>query len=314
MRIIVLGGTGFLGTTLVPLLVQRHHQVTVLTRDPAARGRLADLGAAAIVGNLLVPKTWSEQLPPADAIVCIAQPPLLGKRVGAQRLLQLRNDILRIHASAFAMAKRAHCPLVVTAGTAYSTKGDEVADETWPLTRIGIARAGEGVDALLDKALQEGNPKFVRMLPGQIYGPGGMLAKMVQWAKQGRNGFIGNGSNCIPRVHVEDCADAYLRVIERLPSLRSGDSFIVADDVACTAGEFARELADQLSLPAPKPIRGPMLLVLRLALGKYLLETMKMDCRVTNQKLKSELGWAPRYPSYREGLRATVRALEARAG
>ena len=53
--------------------------------------------------------------------------------------------------------------------------------------------------------------------------------------------------------------------------------------------------------------------MLRLVLGKYLFETMQMDCRVSNQKLKRELGWAPRYPGFREGLAATIAALERTA-
>jgi 2-alkyl-3-oxoalkanoate reductase len=175
--------------------------------------------------------------------------------------------------------------------------------------RTGIARIGAGVDPLLEQVRSEGAPKFVRLLPGQIYGPGGMTLQMIEWARKGRNGIIGDGKNRIPRIHVEDCAAAYALALESLPGLPTGEQFIVADDVACTAEAFSAELAAQLGLLPPRHVPGPVRLALRVLLGKYLFETMQMDCQVSNQKLKRELGWAPRYAGYREGLVATIAAL-----
>jgi len=75
--------------------------------------------------------------------------------------------------------------------------------------------------------------------------------------------------------------------------------------VACTTREFSEEVARCLKLPAPKPIPG---LVSRLLLGA-LAETVSANCRVTNAKLRA-FGWQPRYPSYREGVPASIAALE----
>jgi nucleoside-diphosphate-sugar epimerase len=66
--------------------------------------------------------------------------------------------------------------------------------------------------------------------------------------------------------------------LEHLGDLATGERFIVADDVPCTQQQFA--------------------------------ETATMSCRVTNTKAKRLLGWTPRYPSFREGLQATVAAIE----
>lgn len=49
--------------------------------------------------------------------------------------------------------------------------------------------------------------------------------------------------------------------------------------------------------------------ILKLILGTLLVEMASMSCRVTNAKAKRVLGWAPRYPSFREGLQATVEAI-----
>jgi 2-alkyl-3-oxoalkanoate reductase len=309
MRSLVLGGSGFLGGALVPQLVTRGHAVTVVTRDVGKVPRLEAMGARAVLGDLLEPASL-RPVPEVDAVVLLAQPAFFGKRIGRARFARLTDEVTRLNLSALVLARERSIPIVVTGGTAYRTRGDEVADESWPLTRTGVARIGAGVDPLLEQVRREGTPKFVRLLPGQIYGPGGMTLQMIEWARNGRNGIIGDGKNRIPRVHVDDCAAAYALALESLPRLPTAEQFIVADDVACTTEAFSTELAAQLGLPPPRHVPRPVQLALRVVLGKYLFETMQMDCQVSNQKLKRELGWAPRYASYREGLAATIAALD----
>lgn len=50
-------------------------------------------------------------------------------------------------------------------------------------------------------------------------------------------------------------------------------------------------------------------LVVKLVLGSDLYEVVRMNCKVSNQKAKRLLGWRPQYPSYREGLVATLPAM-----
>lgn len=309
MHVLVLGGTGFLGSALTPRLLERGHRVTVLTRNAAALPRIEAAGSSALLGDLLVPGSFSTRDLDVDVVVLIAQPEIFGRRAGALRLHQLARQVTRMHEAALSLARGHRCPIVLTSGTSFRTEGEQVADESWPLRRAGIARVGAGTDALLEKARAAGVPAFVRILPGQIYGPGGMLRRMYEWARQGRNLVIGTGSNHIPRIHVDDCADAYVRVVERLPVLSNGDSFIAADDVACTTMQFAEELARQAGLPPPRLAPPLMRVAVRLAMGASLYETVTMDCRVSNARLKRLLGWTPTYPSYREGLAASMRDL-----
>ena len=173
----------------------------------------------------------------------------------------------------------------------------------WPLERCGATRVGEDIDPLVQKVVTAEAPKVVWMLPGQIDGAGGMFRMMFSMARKGRGAIIGDGENCIPRIHVEDCAAAYGAALEHLEALGTGERFIVADDVKGMLREFADHLAELLHAPKPKP--APRFVV-KLILGKLLFETVTMHCRVTNAKAKRVLGWSPRYPSFREGLSATV--------
>jgi nucleoside-diphosphate-sugar epimerase len=83
------------------------------------------------------------------------------------------------------------------------------------------------------------------------------------------------------------------------------EKYIIADDLACTNYEFQEYLGSLFNNKKPRKIPG---FVLRLILGKYIYETMMMDCQVSNAKAKSELGWELQYPTYKEGLKATVEA------
>ena len=65
-------------------------------------------------------------------------------------------------------------------------------------------------------------------------------------------------------------------------------------------------LADLLGVSRPK--RAPTFLV-RLVMGKAIVEVATMHCRVSNAKAKRKLGWSLLYPDYRTGLAATVKAL-----
>jgi nucleoside-diphosphate-sugar epimerase len=127
---------------------------------------------------------------------------------------------------------------------------------------------------------------------------------MYEWMKKGKYRIVGSGANYIPRIHVEDCAEAYVRVLEKKPI---GERFIIADDGPCTVREFADCMAKNMNVPKPKSVPG---LIIRAGLGKLMYETITMNCRVSNAKAKKFLDWAPKYSTYREGLPAAIRNLE----
>ncbi|MBU0494671.1 MAG: NAD-dependent epimerase/dehydratase family protein [Chloroflexi bacterium] len=303
-KVLVIGGTGFLGTHLLPRLLERGHDVTVLARS---RDKVVDLesrGIRGVPGDLLQPKSFMAGLPPQDVVVSIARPGFKPGRMSRQQFETLRQQTPFYFSTPIAMAERLDCPLIVTLGTSFRTTGDQIADESWPIERFGLARMGEQVDPLLAEVVERGSPPLIQMLPGEIYGPGGLFKTMVEWTKKGRYRVFGSGQNRIPRVHVDDCAEAYAQAVDRLPL---GERFILADDGPCTAREFADYLADCLNVPRPGTLPG---FVARIVLGKLMVETIMMDCRVSNARAKERLDWTLQYPTYREGLPATVRALE----
>ena len=117
--------------------------------------------------------------------------------------------------------------------------------------------------------------------------------------------MIGRGDNLWDVVHVDDVARALVDALERAPA---GEVYHAADDEPITYYDFMALSAQALGVGRPRRIPA---WVARLAAGSNAVTAVVRSARTSNAKLKRELGWAPRYPSAREGVPATVAALRA---
>jgi nucleoside-diphosphate-sugar epimerase len=142
--------------------------------------------------------------------------------------------------------------------------------------------------------------------PGHIYGPGGWYEhELARLRQPGRFAVIGRGDNLWDMVHVDDVAGALADALERAPA---GEIYHAADDEPITYYDFIALGAQALGVGRPRRIPA---WVARLAAGSNAVSAVVRSARTSNAKLKRELGWAPRYPSAREGVPATVAALAA---
>ena len=305
MRVLVIGGTGFLGSHLVPRLQSQGHQVSVLTRSAENLRRLEAQDIEGIVGDIQDLPTFAGNMPDTDLFINIAMPPVKPGRITRRSFVRLRRQAVLHTANALTLARTHGCPLILTQGTSFHSDADRIFTESDPIQRFGIARIGELADDLIAEALATGSPPLIVMLPGQIYGPGGLFLTMYRWMKKGRYRIVGRGQNRIPRIHVEDAAAAYALAVEKLPL---GEKFILADGTPCTVREFTEYMAALMDVPMPKSVPG---FIIRRILGRFLYETITMDCLVSNAKAKERLGWEPAYPSYREGLDAAIPLLSS---
>jgi nucleoside-diphosphate-sugar epimerase len=137
----------------------------------------------------------------------------------------------------------------------------------------------------------------VLRLPG-IYGPGRSALERVRAGTANRVDLPGH---VISRVHVDDVAGA----IERAFAQPESAVYNVADDEPAPGRAVIEYACDLLALDYP-PLRAPNDPALTdMARGFY-----EQCRRVSNSKIKRVLGWQPRYPSYREGLRACLQETQ----
>ncbi len=293
MKVVVAGGTGFLGSALVDALLGRGDQVVLLARAPAAAQRRWSVKADIRLWNGRDPGPWVTALDGADAVVNLAGESVAGARWTPERklvLIKSRIDSTRAVAGALAQAKKR--PLVLVNASAVGYYGVEPKDEC-----AEDAPQGPGFLAALcgqwereARAAEKLEVRVVRTRFGVILGAqGGALARMLPPFKLGLGGPLGSGRQAFPWVHVDDAVGAILFALDN--AQLSGPLNVVAP-VAQTNGEFAKALGRALHRPAFLPAPA---LALKLALGE--MAGMLLGGQRAAPKKLLESGYKFRYPT-----------------
>jgi nucleoside-diphosphate-sugar epimerase len=145
-----------------------------------------------------------------------------------------------------------------------------------------------------ERLLRARRPDAVVLRFAGIYGPGRLLRREA--LLKGGAVFAGAGK-WLNLIHVDDGVEAVLAAEARG---RAGETYNVSDDTPVTRRDFYTHLAGLLGAPAPKfEDRGS-----EAATGRVL--EPGAGRRISNAKARAELGWAPRFASYREGLPSSV--------
>ncbi len=299
MKILQIGGTGFLGSHIAKRLIERNHELTIITRNPDNEMSFDKSKVKLIKGDILQPNDLniSEKY---DVLIYTAMIPFKPGRISNRKFKELEKITRQYFQNTIDLAKKLSCTLILTSGASFETKGDEVADENWAITRKGMAALGKCYDEMVSEIKISNSIPLIEMLPAQIYGNGGMFNKLISMAKSGRTILLGGGNNFLPRVHVDDCADAFLLAIEKQPV---GKRFIICDDLNATVKDFMLHLG--AAFGANKTIIIPKI-ILRMVIGKHIYNTLTMNTKVSNKRIKMELGWQPKYPTYKEGIKSLI--------
>jgi nucleoside-diphosphate-sugar epimerase len=129
-------------------------------------------------------------------------------------------------------------------------------------------------------------------LPG-IYGPGRSAIDRVLAGKAHR---VDLRTQVFSRVHVDDIVSGVIASFGKTPGV-----YNLADDLPCAQNQLIEAACALTGTPLP-PLQSPDEAGLSAAARGFYAENR----RVANGRAKRLLGWAPRYPSYVEGLRACL--------
>jgi 2-alkyl-3-oxoalkanoate reductase len=301
MRVLVVGASGAIGTRLVPQLVEHGHQVTGTCHSPGRTARLRELGAEPVVLDALDASAVRDTVAGArpDAIIYQATA-LAGARfsVSLDRTFAPTNR-LRIEGTdaLLAAAREAGVRRFVAQSFApyrYDRRGGPVKTEEDPLDPAPPKRARQTFAAMshLDQAVTEAGGIALRY--GGFYGEPDALIKAM---RKRRYPIIGDGQGIFPLIHLHDAAAATVLALEHDgPAI-----YNITDDEPAPAREWMPVLAEVLGAKPPRRIPT---WVARLIMGDGL--SMMTESRGTsNEKAKKELGWTLRYPTWRDGFRAS---------
>jgi hypothetical protein len=296
-RIVIAGGSGFIGQPLARELLARNYEVAVLTRAPRARSG----GAKEFFWDGKNSGEWADFLDGAEAIVNLA-----GKNVNCPHTTENMRELAAsrvnsVRAIAVAL-DRAKNPLRVwvQAGAIgfYGDTGNDLCDET---TSNGVDNLAEICQQWENAVNSAAAPKTRKVLLriGFVLGrDGGALPVLEKLTKWFLGGTAGGGKQFISWIHISDLTRLFVDAIEREDL--SGTFNAVAPNPVTNA-EFMRALRRALRRPWSPP--APEWAV---KIGSRLMKSESSlalaGCRVAPKRFL-ESGFKFRFPELRDALK-----------
>ncbi|GAA1795945.1 NAD-dependent epimerase/dehydratase family protein [Agromyces lapidis] len=306
MKIFIAGATGALGSRLVPMLVQAGHDVVGTSRS---RERAATVDAAGGHGVVMD----GRDLAAVHRAVLEAAPDVVVHQLTSlaggidfkhfDESFAVTNELrTRTTDALIAAAEEAGTGRIIVqsfTGWANEHTGSSIKTEADPLDPNPAAecRATLAGIAHVERAAVEAGGIALRYGgfygPGQSLGEGGELLESIR----ARNvPIVGGGTGIWSFIHIEDAAAATAAAVERGTAGR----YNIVDDEPAPVSVWLPELARLIGAKAPR--RLPAWLA-RPMIGDFGVAMMTTSRGSSNAKAKAELGWSPRYASWRDGFR-----------
>lgn len=307
MKVFLAGATGAIGRRLVPQLVEAGHEVTAITRSKEKLGELYELGAEPVLCDVFDARRLGSAVARAEPEAVINELTGLPQSLNPRRLAEYyaANNRVRSEGTANLLdaARGAGVGRFLVQGSAYwyAPTGGAVKTEEAPLYLDAPAPIGPAVQTIKeveDAVLSADGMEGIVLRYGMFYGPGTWYAKDGDIGRQvskRRYPIIGYGEGTYSFIHIDDAASATVAALERA---RPGIYNVVDDDPA-TVAEWMPVYAEALG--AKQPPRVPAFLA-RLIAGDAIVKWSLGLRGASNEKIKEELGWRPRYESWRQGF------------
>ena len=319
MRVFVAGATGALGRRLVPELVARGHEVAGTTRSPAKAGALRAAGAQPVVLDVLDAGAVMTAVAAARPDVVVHEATALAGDLDLRRFEAAFAQTNRLrtegtdHLLAAAVAAGAVRFVAQSyAGWPSARTGGPVKTEQDPLDPDPPAALRSTLDAIRHlEAAVTGAAELtgVALRYGGFYGPGTSLwagGDHVEQIRKRRFPIVGDGGGVWSFIHIDDAAAATVAAVER----GEAGVYNIVDDEPAPVREWLPVLAAAVGAPPPRHV--PAWLG-RLLGGDHMVAMMTEIRGSSNAKARRELGWEPRYRSWREGFAAVAETLRTPA-
>jgi 2-alkyl-3-oxoalkanoate reductase len=309
MRVFVAGASGAIGRPLVRQLVAGGHEVTGTTSTPENAAGIEATGAMSVVCDALDPQAVQTAVRAAAPEVVISQLTRLPREYNPRKIDYGPTNRARAEGghNLIEAARAAGVRRLVTQSIAfiYAPEGEMVKDEeARPWTDAPEPFHAGAVSTLEHEreATQTPGLEGVVLRYGQLYGPGTYYARdgnVAEQVRRRRFPIVGRGGGMFSFLHTDDAASATVTSLERsAPGI-----YNVVDDEPAPLREWLPVYAEALG--ARPPWRVPTFLA-RLVAGPFGAAFATELRGASNAKAKRELGWEPRYPSWRQGFREAL--------
>ncbi len=300
MKILMTGGTGFVGTHLTSRLIRDGNEVTILTRSGKGLEKGAE-GISYLQGDPTQKGPWQEAIKNHDAVINLAGASIFSKWTEQHKkaIRESRVNTTRNIVEGIPSPSQERFSLFSTSAVGYyGFCGDEELTEESPpgddfLAKIAAEWEGEALKAK-DKGARVVLTRF-----GIVLGEkGGALSQMIPLFKKYVGGPIGGGKQWFSWVHIKDLAEAYAFLIKH-PEI-SGPVNVCAPSPVRNK-DLAKALGKVLHRPSFMPAPGFMVKLVLGEFGSVILEGQKV---IPRRLLDS--GFAFEYPNIDKALQGIV--------
>jgi nucleoside-diphosphate-sugar epimerase len=270
-----------IGASVVQCLVGRGYEVSALARSAASAGRLRDMGAQPLSGDIRDPEQWlGEAVERVDAVVHAAATFTDDMGVVDQALVEALLPRLRASGRSPTLLYTGGCWL-------YGGTGGRLVDEqatfdppaafAWMAEQVRTVLAAPGIRGIV-------------VHPALLWGGGGgVLAGFADDARRlGRVRVVGGETIRWPLVHREDLAVLYALALERG---RPGAAYNGASMPGVPVGEIARGIARRFGCGDEAPLVRPVEEIV-VELGEW-ARGYALDQRMSSEKARRDLSWEP---------------------
>jgi len=311
MKVFVAGGSGAIGKQLVPQLVAAGHGVVATTRSAKGAEEIEGLGGEPAIADGLDERAMTEAVRLAQPEVVIHEMTALAGKIDLRHFdrsfattnqLRTKGTDILLRAAQETGARR----LIVQSYSGWPTirEGGAVKTEEDPFDPDPPKWMRESMAAFhhIERTVPAAEGlEGVVLRYGGLYGPdtGLMSSEALELFRKRQFPIVGDGGGVWSFVHVADAASATVAALDRgAPGI-----YNVVDDDPAPAREWIPYAAEVIGAKPPR--RLPAWLG-RIVAGEVPVTMMTSIRGSSNAKAKRELGWEPRYASWREGFAASA--------
>jgi nucleoside-diphosphate-sugar epimerase len=280
MRIFLTGATGFIGSAIIPELINAGHQVLGLTRSDAGAQALAAAGAEVHRGTLEDPQSLRRGAAESDGVIhCAFDHDFSNFAANSEK----DGRAIEALGSALAGSDR---PLVITSGTGFgsATPGQLATEDVFNSSNPHPRKASELAGASM---LEAGINLSVVRLP-QVHDTvkQGLITPAVAIAREkGVSAYVGDGLNRYPAAHVLDVARLYRLALEKR---EAGARYHAVAEEGIAVRQIAEVIGQGLKVPvvamSPEQAAGHF---------GWLAAFIGMDIPASSAQTQKRLGWHP---------------------
>lgn len=325
MRVLITGGTGFVGSHLARRLLARGHEVTTLDRAPGLFDvELSTQGAVMLTGSVTDPGDVDRAMQGQQLVYHLASPfgDILEPDAAYWAIeVEGTRNVLEA-AQRHGVRRVVHCSTQGVHGIIAEPPGDEDSPIA-PRDHYCISKA-EG-ERVAREFLARG-VDLVIVRPTSVYGPGDIRGwlKLYRMVSKGWFLMIGDGRTCNHPVYVENLVDLF-ELVADAPQAR-GRVYLAGDEQPVTLSQLVQAVAAAVGAPV-RIVRFPWYgaawlgataieavskrFGLKPPVFRRRLSWFKTNRAFRIDRAKGELGYAPRV-SLEEGLRRTADWYRAR--